>query len=107
MYEEKEQIVAELQKELAELKESTLGLDTLAHARFKVWSNIWTVIENGWKHMLRYQELLEQVISANQKLKQLDHEMENKEEMAREALIALEHLSDKELALLGIDNRIT
>ena len=47
------------------------------------------------------------MISANQKLKQLDHEMVNKADTTKEMLVALEHLSDKELSLLGVNSRIT
>ena len=55
---------------------------------------------------MRYQELQEQVVSAHQKLRQFDREMEGKADTAKEMLVALENLPSQELMVLGIHDRI-
>lgn len=57
--------------------------------------------------MLKYQELKEQVRSANQKLQQLDQEMKDRVDIAKNMLAALEMLSDGELEVINIENHIT
>lgn len=47
------------------------------------------------------------MISTNQKLRQLDHEMENKKDVEKEMLVALESLFDRELLVIGIENQVT
>ena len=105
--EEKDQYIADLEAQAARHRESTQGLNTLKQARHKVWTQICDVVEKGWNQLLKYQELKEQVVNANQKLRQLDHEMENRVDTAKTMLAALENLSNHELAVIGIENRIT
>lgn len=46
------------------------------------------------------------MVSAYEKLRQLDHEMENRTDIAKKMLAALENLSDKELRVIDIENQI-
>ena len=55
---------------------------------------------------MKYQELHEQVVSAHQKLRQLDREMEGKADTAKEMLAALEELASQDLMLISIHDRI-
>ena len=46
--EEKDQYIAEFEEEVVDLKESAQGLKTLKHAQYKVWTDIWDVVEKRW-----------------------------------------------------------
>ena len=91
---EKDQYIADLEAEVSRHRESAQGLNTLKQARHKVWTQICDVVEKGWDQLLKYQELKEQVVSANHKLRQLDHKMENRVDTAKKILVALENFPD-------------
>ena len=105
--EKKDKYIVDLEAESSRHRESTQGLSTLKQARQKVWTHICDAVTKGWNQLLKNKELKEQVVSANQKLWQLDHEMENRVDRAKKMLAALENLSDKELRVISIENRFT
>lgn len=105
--EEKDERIAKLEADIEERREATQGLEALKDARHRVWGDIWDVIVKGWNQLMKYQEIQEQVVSAHQKLRQLDREMEGKADTTKEMLAALEHLSVQDLALIDIESRIT
>lgn len=104
--EEQDQLIARLEVDLQEYKESPEGLEGLKEARFRVWKDIWDVVANNWSQLLKYQELQDQVNVAHLKLKQLDRQMEGKEEEAKGMIKALEDLPAKELEIAGVHDRI-
>lgn len=86
--------------------EASQGLETLKDARHKVWNDIWEVIVKDCDQLMKYQELQEQVVSAHQKLRQFDQEMEGKADTAKEMLAALENFPSQELMVLNIHDWI-
>lgn len=86
---EQDQLIARLEVDLQEYKESPEGLEGLKEARFRVSKDIWDVVANNWSQLLKCQELQDQVNAAHLKLKQLDREMEGKEEEAKGMIKAL------------------
>ena len=94
-----------LNREAAVHRESIQGLNTLRDAHFRLWSAISDMITQKLEQLRRYEGVKDQVNDAFHRLKNLDFEMFNREELGKIMLVALEKFSAKELEAIGVTDR--